>query len=147
MTTTFGASAGVWNSDLGEFISEAHSYLAEILNDYNRDFSLVFIPKNQLRPGDKPFAILHSPAGLAPYIVRYLTEEDMKNPQAVLAWVFENDTTRTDVLAKLEAADAARQAFNLKERESAIEEQIDMMRFMAKTPLHTFKADGRTYRK
>lgn len=148
MPTSFGTDVTVWNSDRGEFISEAHARLADILADYDRYFSLVYIPSKDRTSEDiKPFAILHSPPGVSPYIARYLSEHEMSRPQEVLAWVFENDTNRSDVLGRLEAADLARKVYNAAQEYDQRQEELDKLRFIANTPLNKFKIGNTEYRK
>ena len=92
METTLNRSSQVYNSDLGEFISEAHAHLAQVLHDYKPTLSLIYIPKKDRDETDtKPWAILDSPANLAPHIIRYMSDAEMQKPAEILAWIFEGD--------------------------------------------------------
>jgi hypothetical protein len=150
METTLNRSSQVYNSDLGEFISEKHAHLAQVLNDYKSTLSLVYIPKKDREALDtKPWAILDSPANMPPHIIRYLTDTEMEDPAAVLAWIFEGDLTKhrpDDVFAKLEAKRAAEELLNLKKREDELADQLDLIEFAARTNKNTWKHNGRTYR-
>lgn len=149
METSLNRSATVWNSDLGEFINEKHAHLAQVLQDYKNTLSLVYIPKQQRDATDtKPWAILDSPANMAPHIIRYLTDKEMEDPAAVLTWIFEGDLDKhrpDDVFAKMEAKRAAEELMNLKKQEEDLADYLDLFEFAAKTNKHTWRHDGRTY--
>lgn len=149
MQTHVHEAAGVWDSTAGAFINGKHQRMAEVLHDYNPHFSLVWIPPKDRGALDmKPYAILSSPVHLAPHIIRYLSEKDMDDPASVLAWIFEGDLERrrpSDVRNMLEAKMAADEAMALKAHEASIEEELDKLEFIARTPLHTFRIGKTKY--
>jgi hypothetical protein len=149
METTLNKSSVVWNSDLGEFINDKHAHLAQVLQDYKPTFSLVYIPKKDRDATDvKPWAILDSPANKPTHIIRYLSDKEMENPEAILQWVFEGDLDKhrpDDVFARMELKRAAEELLNLKKQEEDMADFYDKIEFAAKTNLHTWKHDGRTY--
>lgn len=151
----FGTSSVVWNPDLGEFISEEHRRVAEIIHDFNPYFSLVFIPKNQRTTEQeraKPFAILQSGVpNMRDTIIRHLSEEEMRDSSSVLAWLFEGDQRRHrsgDILRKIEAKDAAERALAMKREMDQREDEMQFAEyvFSDKSP-NTFKHNGQVYRK
>lgn len=146
MTTSFTRSAGVWNSERGEFISDDHAKLADALADYNRGFSLVYIPEKERSAEDtKPFAILHTPSDTtkAPYIMRYLTAVEMRDPAAVLGWVFANDLSKNpNRLQQIEAEDRARKVMEARQQEDDLLERADLAMSILKSPLHTYSLGG-----
>lgn len=150
MTTALAHSSQVWNSDLGEFISDAHVHLAQVLNDYKPTFSLVYIPKADRDADDtKPWAILDSPANMPPHIVRYLSDAEMQRPAEVLAWIFEGDLDKhrpDDVFARMELKRQAEELMNLKKQEEELADHMELIEFAAKTNKNTWKHNGRTYR-
>lgn len=150
METTLNRSSQVYNSDLGEFISEAHAHLAQVLQDYKPTLSLVYIPKKDRDETDtKPWAILDSPANMAPHIIRYMSDTEMQNPAEILAWIFEGDLTKhrpDDVFARMEAKRAAEELMNLKKQEEELADHMELIEFAAKTNKNTWKHNGRTYR-
>jgi len=149
METSLNQTANVWNSDLGEFVSDAHSHLAQVLNDYKPTLSLVYIPKKDRDETDvKPWAILDSPANMPAHIIRYLTDQEMQRPAEVLAWIFEGDLDKhrpDDVFARMEAKRAAEELMNLKKQEEELGDYMEMFEYAAKTNKHTWKHNGRTY--
>lgn len=150
METTLNRSSQVYNSDLGEFVSEAHSHLAQVLNDYKPTLSLVYIPKKDRTADDtKPWAILDSPANMAPHIIRYLTDAEMAKPAEVLAWIFEGDLDKhrpDDVFARMEAKRAAQELMDLKKQEEELADHMELIDFAVRTNKNTWKHNGRTYR-
>lgn len=142
METNLGRSAVVWNSDLNCFISEDHARLAEVLHDYNPYFSLVFIPPAKRDATDtKPFAILDSSPGVVPYVMRYLSELEMKDTPEILAWIFNGDLRRNrpeDVFDRIRSRENAEKLLKQKQR---MEELEDAQEFAE----YAFKENGRNY--
>jgi len=154
MITSLGQSAQVFNSDLGEFVRDDHVRFAEILQDLKPTYSLVYIPqKDRKTPEDqqKPWAILDSPDNQAEYVVRYLSEEEMKEPHKILAWLFDGDIVRhgaENVLARIEAEEKAKQLMEYKRREDELEDMIELGEFMmtgGRDKKHTFTHNGKKY--
>lgn len=136
---------------MGCFVSDAHVHLAAVLRDYNPHFSLVFIPpKDRDETDTKPWAILDSSPAGAPYVMRYLSDDEMKDTNAILAWIFEGDLSKhrpADVFDKIKAREAADELLKLKEREEHLEDTADFADFLwNRSPKHTIKHDGVTYR-
>lgn len=136
MQTSFGTSAQVWNPERGEFISDEHARLAEILHDYQPGrYSLVYIPMaERTTEADraKPFAILENSQG-GSTIVRYLTEAEMRDPAGIIAWVYAGDLVKhrpNDVIAQIEAREAAEKLMAYKREESELEDRIDYGAFL-----------------
>lgn len=155
-TAALSAFSGqVWDSSLGEFISEDHQRMAEILADYNPNLSLVYIPLADRTLGDRyPFAIIERRQGFEPQVIRYLTEMHMRQPQEILAWVFEGDILRQrpqDVLAKIEARELAAQLMQAKrDLDEALDRQ-DKVAFLStggREKKHTVQlSKGRTFQR
>lgn len=146
-------TAGVWDSEVGAFISASHQHLAQILHDYNPYLSLVFIPPQKRDESDtKPFAILNSsPTLRGPAIVRYLSEREMENPKEILAWVFVGDTARhgaDSVFERLERERVAQELLDMKRKEDELGDIMEFGEYVfgSKSP-HWMKHGGTTYRK
>jgi hypothetical protein len=149
METSLNRSSTVWNSDLGEFVSDAHAHLAQVLQDYKPTLSLVYIPvKDRDETDTKPWAILDSPANMAPHIIRYMSDEEMQKPAEVLSWIFEGDLTKhrpDDVFARMEAKRAAEELMNLKKQEEELADHMELIEFAAKTNKNTWWHNGKKY--
>jgi len=155
METHLSENATVWDSATGAFISTAHQRLAEVLNEYNPYFSLVFIPPaNRDATDTKPFAILDSSPGKPKHIIRYLSEREMENPSEIIGWIFNGDMSKhrpVDVFQRLENERVAKELLDLKAREEEAEAREDFADWVfGEGPGHAgnfAKHNGQTYRR
>lgn len=154
MFSTLGQSAQVYNPDLGEFISEDHVHFAQVLKDLKPTYNLVYIPqKDRTTPEEKlkPWAILDKPENMQEYVVRYLSDEEMKQPHKIIAWLFEGDTVRhgaQNILRRIEMEEKARELMELKRREEELEDRIEFAEFAftgGRDKKHTWKHNGRKF--
>lgn len=132
MTTLFGAAAGTYNSDIGEFISDDHVRLAAVIHDYKPTLSLAYIPQKDQTGLEKPWAIVEDDPRFGENVIRYLSNEEMKNTQAVLTWLFHGDQDkvgRTSILDRIDAEEKAKQLLELKRQEDELEDMADHMQF------------------
>jgi hypothetical protein len=154
METYLGQSPNVYNPDLKEFVREDHMHFAQILKDLKPTYNLVYIPvKDRTTPEEKlkPWAILDKPDNLPEHVVRYLSEEEMKEPHKVLAWLFDGDIVRhgaENVLKRIEAEEKAKELLKLKRQEDELEDRIEMIEFLAsggRNKLHTVTHNGKKF--
>ena len=133
MTILFGQNAGTYDPTFGEFISDNHIRLAAVLHDYKPTLSLVFIPKKDRADGDsKPYAILERDPRFGEHIIRYLSEDEMRRPEEILAWVFAGDQDKqstSTILDRLDKEATAKQLLDLKQQQDDIEDASDHMSF------------------
>jgi hypothetical protein len=154
METFLGQSPNVYNPDLGEFVREDHMHLAQVLKDLKPTYNLVYIPvKDRTTPEEKqkPWAILDWPDNLPEYVVRYLSEEEMKQPHKVLAWLFDGDIVRhgaENVLKRIEAEENAKKLLDFKRQEEELEDRIDYADFLftgGRDKKHTISHNGKKF--
>jgi hypothetical protein len=154
MFSTLGQSAQVYNAELGEFVSDDHQRFAEVLKDLKPTYNLVYIPKkDRVAPEDhlKPWAILDTPDNQREYVVRTMTDEEMKEPHKILAWLFDGDLVRhgaENVLRRIENEEKAKQLMELRRREDELEDMIDYADFMftgGRDKKHTIQHNGRKF--
>ena len=133
-------SAGTWDAQLGEFVNGDHQRLQEALNEYDQGrYSLLYIPaRDRVTQQDRrtPWAIKerNSRSG-EEYIIRYMTEEDMRQPAKILAWVAAGDLLRNrpqDVLARIELEEAAERELKRLGDRDAEAMKLDMAAFLAR---------------
>ena len=128
----------------GYFVSQEHVRIAQIIQDFDPELFLVFIPPSKRDHNDrneKPFALAHMPGDKPSYIVSYFDDCD----ERILEFAFMNDTRRHDVLARLEAHDAAVQAIKLKKAWEEEEMRQDLVASITRSRKHQYKHDGVTY--
>lgn len=138
--------AVIYDAESGHFVSQEHQRIAEIIHDYDPDLYLCWIPpENRDLDNTQPFAIIHMPEGKPQYIVRKLKDSEVD--ARLLQWLFSNDQARAgnDILGSIEAAEAAKKALKLKEREERIGERLDLAETMLKSPLNWYRHGGKKY--
>jgi hypothetical protein len=99
-------------TESGEWVSEDFQRLAEIVKDYDPYLELRWIPPGQRETdADKknPYCIIDTRSN---YIVMFASERD--NPQTILARLWSADNGRGSVLDRVDAENAAAEAFRLK---------------------------------
>jgi hypothetical protein len=132
MTILFGQGAGTWNSELGEFISDDHVRLARVIHDYKPTLSLVYIPKKDQTGMEKPWAIVENDPRFPSSIIRYLSNEDMQNPQAILAWIVQGDMDRVGrktLLDRIETEATAARLLELARQQDELDDMADHFQF------------------
>lgn len=137
-------------TDQGYFVSEQHQRVAQIVNDFDRNLEVQWIPPDQrstLTEQAKPFRIVHNGSGKAEgqaYVVMDLAEAEMNG--SVIERLFQSRVDKHDIPAQIKAQHDARRLVRLKELEDEQAATRDFDAFRLKTPLHTFKHEGKTYR-
>lgn len=140
MTSPLLGSAYV-ATDEGYFVSQKHQQIAEIINDYEPTLALVWIPPDKREPGDSPFAVMHSPVGVPPYIVFHADECD----ERILERIFAADQAHNDVLTQLDIKNAAVEAMRLKQQMDEADEKKEIVKSIVKSPKQKYKHNGVTY--
>lgn len=122
--------AAVFNSEAGCFISSKMEKLAEIIKDFDPYLELKWIPPNVRSSTDTmPYAVMASHPASAPYVLLRFGETE--NPEEVLARIFLGDNTRGNVLSRIDAQNAAKEAFRLKEKMEVMYDMHDKFHFLA----------------
>lgn len=137
----------IYDPDSGHFVSERHQYVASIVRDYNPELVVRWIPPEQRETAEEktyPFAIFHEPPGRPPYVVMLVKESEMD--QRVLERLFLADQKHTNVGARIAAANAAAKMVQEYERAAEREALRDFHTTLLKSPLHTFKHNGKVYK-
>lgn len=129
----------------GHFVSDKHMRIAEIIKDYDPDLELVWIPPENRLPEDnnKEFAVTHRLPGKNPYIVFYVSADEVD--ERVLARLWSADNGNGSVLNKIDAMNAAVEAVKLKEQMDYEEERSDLVKHILKSPRATYRHNGVVY--
>lgn len=120
------------------WINENFERLAQIIKDFDPYLELVFIPPHERKnPEDysRAYAVVDNNPRFKRHVVMYAPHD--ADPQKILAALWVSNTDKNDVLSYIDAEEAARQAFELKERVEAEEAAKDKLAWWLKTPLHT----------
>lgn len=118
-------------TDEGVWVDEKFERLARVVQDYSPQFELRWIPpehQTTLQDKAKPYVIVdlvtNTPIMFAgPY----------DTPEKILEELFMGDNTKGDVLARLDAHNAAVQALEMKEKMDAAEERQEYIAWLAAT--------------
>lgn len=139
-------AAMIYDTVSGEYISQKMNRIQEIIQDYDPDLRLSWIPPKERTAFDKfPFVLIHSPVGKPEYIAMTLKESEVN--ESLLARIFLHDNRRASVLDQLEAEESAREALRLKERMDAAELRKELVSSIIKSPLNTYRGpNGVTYK-
>ncbi len=130
----------------GHFVSEDHRQIAELINDWDSEIELRWIPPDKRNFNEEfPYALFHSPMGQQPYIIRKVRFHEV-NP-GLIAWLWSNDQARgnTNPMAMLEAMDKAQEALRMKKQMEQMEEANDLAASILASPLNTYKHNGIKY--
>lgn len=134
-------SAYLYDAETGSYISQEHQRIAELIHEYNPLLSLVWIPYSKRTAQDtKPFAIVHEHG----YTVMYLSESEMDH--RVLERLYMGDTTKHDVLGRLEASERAQMALQRKRAQDQMDEARELTAAIIKSPLSVYRHNGVEYR-
>jgi hypothetical protein len=126
----------------GHWVNEKFARISEIINDFDHRLQLVWIPPENRSAFDvKPYGILHTSPEGAQKMVMLIKEEELD--ERVLAQLFLGDTSKHDVLDRLEAEEHAHTVLRNKEKMEKAEERQDFIATVVKSPLHSFKHKGR----
>lgn len=143
----------------GEFLPSKAARLAEVIQDYNPYFELAYIPASARLPGEvHPFAIIDkSPQGLATshgqgQVIKHITEREIDDPAAILAWLFEGDINRhgaQKVFDGIRLKIQAQEVLDAKRDIELAEERQELIAALAtggRDKKHYYRHNGKTIR-
>lgn len=146
MTALFGGY--IADPESGHFISERHRAVAGIIQDWNPNLQLVWLPPDVRVAGDenKEFAvILTDPEHYKQEVVCYASPDEVD--ERLVARLYEMDTKRTDVLSRLEYDERARRLLEARIEMERAEERAEITTSVLASNLHTYKLpNGRVIR-
>lgn len=126
-------------------LSAKHERIARIIQDYDPNLELAFIPKNARTAFDaEPFAIIHN-MGSHRYVVMTCKEEEVDERLLAKLFMANQAVKGNDILGRLEAEEAARNLLRMRETMDEYEEKMDFAKSLIKTKKHRYKHNGKTY--
>lgn len=126
----------------GRWVSEKHERIARIIQDYDPELHLAYIPPENREANDVPFAVIHTPHGKPSYVVFTANECD----ERILERLWENDSTKGDPLARIDNHNAALKAIEIRKQMDEAEERQDLVSHIVRSPLNVYKHNGVEYR-
>lgn len=128
-------------TDDGRWVSEEFERLARIIQDYDQDLELRWIPPEHRTRDDKsPYCVFDTRVQQP---VFFATELD--TPESILARLFDSDNKQGNVLTRLEKQEAATKAMQLKAQADEWEDMHDQANFFKNSHLHTLKFNGKKF--
>lgn len=126
----------------GHWVNEKFARIAEVIQDFDPRLQLVWIPpENRTALDVKPYGVLHSADDGQQKMVMWIKEDELD--ERVVANLFMGDTTKTDVLARLEAQERAQKVLQMKAEMEAAEERQDFIKSVVGSGLHNYRHNGR----
>jgi hypothetical protein len=126
---------------IDEWVSQEFQNLAEVLHDYDPYLALEMVPMEEwinLIDKSKVFRVVDTRKN---QIVLYA--DSLTSPQDILARVWSMDQNKNNVVANLDAKNAAAQALDMRKRMDEMNEQRDLAAFIIKNQKSTWHHDGR----
>lgn len=127
-------------ADDGQWVDEKFERLARVVQDYDPGYELRWIPPAQratLEEKAKPFVIVDVKGN---YPIMYASHSD--TPEMILEALFLGDNSKGNVLARMEAHNAAVEALKMKERMDLAEERQDYIKFLIGTKKNFIRLSG-----
>lgn len=127
--------------DADQWVSQEFQRLAEVINEYDHHLFLEWVPPEKqqlLTDKSKVFRIVDDRNNK---IVLYA--DSLSNPQDILARLWSMDSSRGNVLARLDARNAAIEALRLKEKLEELEEAKNFSAFVLGNEKNYWVHEGR----
>jgi len=125
----------------GQFVSEKHARIAELISEYDPVLSLAWIPPGRRDPRDPPFAVVARPMGAPEYVVCYSEECD----ERLLARIYGMDEKNGSVRDSVDANNKAVRDLQKKKAEDEMADQMEFAQSILKSKKHTYRHKGVTY--
>jgi len=122
-------------TDDGQWVNEGFERLARLIQDYDHNLQLMWIPPDKRTRDDrKPYVIFDNQTQ---HIVTYASELD--SPEDILTGLFMADNKHGDVLTRLEAMNNAKTLMEQKARMDQYEEEMDKAEFLHRSKINYLK--------
>lgn len=117
----------------GQFVSQKWMFLAELLQDYNPNLELRWIPPElrQAEDREQSYMVAHKDRQGKYYTVLYASESDQ--PEEIMTRIMHSDMKHGDVLDRMEIRNNVRKLFELRKREEELAEQEEFAAWLVKT--------------
>jgi hypothetical protein len=127
-------------SEDGRWVSERYERLARVVQDYDPQFELRWIPPEHRETQDersKPYVVWDTVTNSAVFFA-----SELDTPEDILARLFMGDSSKGDVLARIDAHNAAIEAMNMKEQLDAEEERQEKIAWLIGTKKNYINLGG-----
>lgn len=120
-------------TESGRFVSQKWMFLAEMLQDYNSNLELRWIPTELRSPEDrdKPYMVVSRDKQGKEYVVLYASELDQ--PEEIMTRIINSDMKHGNVLDRMEVRNNVQKLFELRKQEEELAEREDFSRWLVET--------------
>lgn len=129
----------------GRFINQKHRRVAEVVNEYDPELELAWIPPESRDEGDVfPYVVIHNHPNGDRQAVAYFTEDEID--ERVIEHLFENDFRKhnpQDLFDKMEAHNLAVKLLEQKTIQEKYDAELDVVVSALKSGKHWYKHGGR----
>lgn len=129
-------------TDSGEWVSENFERLARVVEDYDAQFELRWIPPNRRETQDersKPYVVWDKYTNTPVFFA-----SELDTPEDILTRLFNSDNKHGNVLERMDARNAAVQALQMKAEMDKREEKQELVQHLIGTKKNYIKLpDGR----
>ena len=121
----------------GTFISEKQRRVNEIIQDYNPELQLQWIPPGRRNEKDEPFRVVHFPKNGHPYLVCTGMEAD----ERLLATIFQSDqkNVKGNLLTWLDNYNRAKEIYNAKINHDNLQEAHEISQAVIRSNKSSYK--------
>ena len=119
-------------TESGHFVNSKWEHLAEMVEIYNPQLELRWIPPQLREWGDNnPYVVVHRDSNGAEYAVVYASEAD--SPEEIMTNIINNDMKHGDVFERMQVRNAVNKAFELARLADEMEAKEDLTAWFMKS--------------
>lgn len=126
----------------GSWVNEKTARIAELISEYDPRLELRWVRPDQRRPGEPEFAIVEKSPNGQEYVA-FLIQDESFVDERLLGRIYAADNKHQNVGDLAEANNRAVRAYEKKKREEETAEQTDLAFSMLRSPLHTYRHNGK----
>lgn len=139
-----GSEAHVYDPDSGEWINEKFQRIAELINKFNDELFLVWIPYSERDPSNaKPYAVVHFPRDKQPYPIMVKSEDEID--ERIIRDLFRMNQEHHDFQTEMDAANMAAELVKMQEAADRKAERRERHLSILKSPLHRYSLGNGRY--
>lgn len=129
----------------GSFVNERVGRIAELLQDYDKNIEVRWIPPAQRGNNEPAFAIVNSTPNQQEYVMFYVQDEN-EFDGSVIERVFQMDAAKHgNILSKVDAHNLAIRATLAKKKQEELDEAHDLATSILRSKKHTYRHNGMTF--
>lgn len=137
--------------DTGEWVNSQYALISRIIYDYSQLPGSPQLSMAWIRPADRntaedfthPYAVIQTLPNGQDVVIFTLREDELDH--RVISRILAGDQSKGDVFAQMEKDKVAKELMDLKKKREVIDDAIEIQRTILKSPLHTFKHNGKVY--